>query len=251
MVAGDVFDHWNAPVELVNALIAAVRAEPNGQRVYCIPGQHDLPNHRYEDARRSAYWTLVEACEWIDLRPHELRPIGDRLAVQGFPWGADLAPLATCLPNRVHLAVVHAYCWRAGACHPGAAPEAEAAQIEKRLAGFDAVLVGDNHHPFQEGKIYNHGLFVRRRTDERQLVPSMGILWDDGRVTTRPLDVSGDRFAAVEKADALAAAGADAAGLVDLLRAAGDEAISFADALRRRAAAEEDGVRTTLLGWLS
>src|SRR5688572_18895632 len=38
--AGDIFDRWNPPPELVNF---ALRFLPNG--MICVPGQHDLPNH--------------------------------------------------------------------------------------------------------------------------------------------------------------------------------------------------------------
>ena len=51
--AGDIFDKWNSPPELINF---AIEHLPKG---HAIPGQHDLPLHNYEDIRKSAYWTLV------------------------------------------------------------------------------------------------------------------------------------------------------------------------------------------------
>ena len=53
IVAGDVFDEgWRAhkcPPELVNF---AIRHLPV---CYAVPGQHDLPHHRYADVDKSAY----------------------------------------------------------------------------------------------------------------------------------------------------------------------------------------------------
>jgi len=234
-------------------VIAAWNAGDTPTLVYAVPGQHDLPHHRYEDRRRSAYWTLVEACAWVDLPPRELRQSGLGLSLVGFPWGTEPAPLKKGLrePGDVHLAVVHRYCWRAGCSHPGAEPDAEASRLEAALGGFDAVLVGDNHHPFQEGKIYNHGLFMRRRADERDLSPGAGVLYSDGAVEVRPLDVSGDRFAAAEGVERLEAAGVDAGELVRLLQASGDASLSFADVVRRRAGSEPPPVRELLLKWLT
>ena len=56
LCAGDVFNHWNnCPPELINW---AIKHLP---KMYAIPGQHDLPQHRLDDVRKSAYWTMVEA----------------------------------------------------------------------------------------------------------------------------------------------------------------------------------------------
>jgi DNA repair exonuclease SbcCD nuclease subunit len=56
LIAGDVFDRWNAPAELINF---AIDHMPTG--VLSVPGNHDLPNHDLDQIERSAYWTLVRA----------------------------------------------------------------------------------------------------------------------------------------------------------------------------------------------
>jgi DNA repair exonuclease SbcCD nuclease subunit len=55
IVAGDVFDYWKSSPELINFAIVHM------PECYAVPGQHDLPNHNYNDLHKSAYWTLVEA----------------------------------------------------------------------------------------------------------------------------------------------------------------------------------------------
>lgn len=57
LCAGDVFDRWNSPPELINF---AIKHLPP---MHCIPGQHDLPNHSLEDIRRSAYSTSAGCSE--------------------------------------------------------------------------------------------------------------------------------------------------------------------------------------------
>src|SRR5688500_1062308 len=44
LCAGDIFDKWNAPPELIHF---ALEHLPDG--MICVPGQHDLPNHRMEE----------------------------------------------------------------------------------------------------------------------------------------------------------------------------------------------------------
>ena len=63
VVAGDIFDRWNSPPEIINF---AIENLPN---CYAIPGQHDLPNHRYEEIERSAYYTLIKAGIIENLNP--------------------------------------------------------------------------------------------------------------------------------------------------------------------------------------
>jgi hypothetical protein len=68
---GDIWDHYRQPPEAINW---AIRELPKG---YAIPGQHDLRHHNYEDIKKTAYWTLMEAGVILDMRPwHILRESG-------------------------------------------------------------------------------------------------------------------------------------------------------------------------------
>ena len=60
LVAGDIFNRWNANPELINFLIEELPI------LHAIPGNHDLPNHSFDEIERSAYWTLVKAGKIID-----------------------------------------------------------------------------------------------------------------------------------------------------------------------------------------
>ena len=73
--AGDIFDRWNAPPELINF---ALRNLPDD--MLCVPGQHDLPNHRLDEKHRSGYGVLSNAGKIEDLsnKKHPYHGMGMR-----------------------------------------------------------------------------------------------------------------------------------------------------------------------------
>ena len=121
--AGDLFDAgWQAakcPPELLNFMIKY------WPRCYGIPGQHDLPHHRYSDIEKSAYWTLVEAGIIHDLPPGVPVEVGG-LALHGFPWGSSTKPPSPSLSGALvlHVAVIHHYAYfTKGTAHVGASDD--------------------------------------------------------------------------------------------------------------------------------
>lgn len=263
MVAGDVFDRWNTPVEFVNFVIDRIPQTT----ILAIPGQHDLPHHRYDDIERSAYWTLVAAGKINTLEPGAPWHLG-RMSIWGFPWGSEpqLPPIRTEKPDDwIWLAVAHRYLWKDGHTYPDAPQECSVENTGPLLwsaNGYDAAVFGDNHSAFltdwsptecplcngsgmpagtserscpcsKPVHILNHGAFIRRRTDERHLIPAAGILWSDGTITTVPLDTFGDKWAAVPVPDAMERAGADVAELTRLLETAADAPVSFRETALR------------------
>lgn len=113
--------------------------------MYAIPGQHDLVNHNLDHLRDTAFWTLVEAGKITYLPPDEIVDVpAQKLRLYGFPWGM---PLCSCWDRRhgwLHVAVVHAYCWKTGYAHVGAPNESHVLnRLEFR--SYDAVVIGDNH----------------------------------------------------------------------------------------------------------
>lgn len=195
--AGDIFDKWNAPPELINFALGHLSLG------YAVPGQHDLPLHNPNDIEKSAYWTLVTTDTIINLREGRTRNING-LCLTGFPWGASLTPMENPHPDSFHLAVVHKYCW---------VPKHNPAQIPgdkhiaysfvKKLKGFDAIVTGDNHSGFitNNGKLINCGTFFRRRIDERNYRPMVGLLLASGKIVPYYMDVCQDKF--IEQAEKL------------------------------------------------
>lgn len=190
--AGDIFDRWNSPPELINFAIACL------PHMFAIPGQHDLPHHNLDELRRSALWTLVEA-DAISL----IEECGSWLGYEdgkdpvlygyGCPWGGSLKS-----PQRseggIHLAVVHQYIWKQGHGYPGAPVDSKVGGAIRQLSGFDAAVVGDNHSGFLawQNRLINCGCLIRRKQDERKYRPMVGLLHEDAHIEPHYLDTSED-----------------------------------------------------------
>jgi hypothetical protein len=192
-MAGDVFDDgWRpsrCPPELVNFALTHLP-----ERVYAVPGQHDLVHHRLADLRKSAFWTLAEAGRLTYLRPGEPLVV-DQLLLWGFPWGYPVRPCPKPHSLCLNVAVVHAYAWTKRTGFPGAREEKRAKAYFPKLQGYDLAVFGDNHIPFRAGSLFNCGALYGKRTDERAYRPSVGLLYADGTVARHYLDVSKDQWA--------------------------------------------------------
>lgn len=202
LCAGDVFDRWNPPPELIHF---ALKHLPDG--MICVPGQHDLPNHRIEEMDRSGYGVLDEAGKILDIS-HGGPLVHGKMDVYGYGWGQEiLSPgqhrfeEASFMPRKGQIAValIHRYCWYKEASYPGAPEESNLLNLSKELEGYHAAFFGDNHIGFMKKlksglTVVNCGGFIRRKSDEIPLVPKVSILHDDGSVEQRPLDTSFEKF---------------------------------------------------------
>lgn len=236
--AGDVFDRWNAPAELINFALTYL------PRMYAIPGQHDLPHHSYEDIRKSAYWTLVEAGKIVNLEPG--KPVGvGPMQLWGFPWGTPVEPCPETAHLGIDVAVVHSYIWTAETGYEEASKESRLGNWLERLEGFDVAVFGDNHKGFMKTMnlkthlkrsmaLLNCGGFMRRKSDERDYQPTVGLLRSNGSITRYKLDVSGDKFLDTEDIPkSLRDNGIGMETFIEELSALGDAAIDFSEAVHR------------------
>lgn len=185
--AGDVFDKWSPPAELITFAIQEL------PEMWAVPGQHDLPHHSYEDIERSGYWTLVEAGVIHNLEPGSPVRLND-LELYGFPWKHSVSSITGHTRNTdiLKIAVIHAYCW-SGQFKYMTAPESGNIRNFK-LSGFDAAVIGDNHIGFVEGKVCNCGGFMRRHKPDLDRQPFVGVLMADGTIKQHLLDTSNDVY---------------------------------------------------------
>jgi hypothetical protein len=191
--AGDIFNHWRSPPELINW---AIQHLPPG---FAVPGQHDLPLHNLLDLHKSAFFTLLETGTLSLLMPDKPTLIGKKIRAWGFAWGQ---PLRSCSikkePDRINLAIVHAYVWRQGYNFPGATEETRVSAYAKALHGYDAAVFGDNHKGFTTYKsgcnVINAGTLMRRTIDEINYCPQVGLLMEDGTIEPYQLDCSEDKL---------------------------------------------------------
>jgi len=188
IIAGDIFDRWNSNAELINFALEYLPP------CYAIPGQHDLPNHNMDDVGRSAYWTLVKAGKICDLSGEVITH--GNVTMHGFGWNQSITPLPAkkTIRGSIHLAVCHSYIYNKGNSYPGAPKELSVQGYTKNLLGYDAAVFGDNHKGFLDGYLLNCGTFMRRKADEVDYSPQIGLLTNDGEIITVELDCSEDLF---------------------------------------------------------
>lgn len=233
VIAGDIFDHWKSSPELISFAIRMF----GGLRVFAVPGQHDLPNHSYDDIYRSAYVTLVEAGVLTNIGYDRVK-IDENLVVFGFPWGKPIhGPGEWQEAGVVTLAVVHRYIWAGSNCYSGAPNEMKVSVHKEQLRGYMAAVFGDNHKGFlaQAGRcvVFNCGSFMCRHNDERSYKPRYGILYDDGDIEECFFDTSKDKWADPSETLATINETLNLGNLVDGLESLGADALDFSSILRR------------------
>jgi hypothetical protein len=194
LCAGDIFDKWNAPPELINF---ALRHLPDG--MWCVPGQHDLPLHRTDLMHRSGYGVLKQTGKIRDLGKGWTVPKPARFVLYGYGWEEAIAPAAEDNRDLPHVALLHRYVWNdTRNKHPNAPDTARLTQFKKDLRGYDVAVFGDNHISFVSSvgrcAVLNCGTLLIRKSDEQALEPCVGILMSDGTCRRQKLDCSGDRF---------------------------------------------------------
>lgn len=237
LCAGDIFDRWNAAPELINF---ALEHLPDG--MICVPGQHDLPNHRMDLMHRSGYGVLKRAGKIKDISGSILVPGDSEFAAYGFGWEEEIEPLDPNNEQRpgavkaiIHVAVIHKYMWAVGAKYPGAPEEARLRSFEKKLRGYDVAVVGDNHLHFSaaagECQVFNCGGFIRRKSDELERRPCVGLLYSDGSIKTHYLNVSGDQFHNDSKKREEAPV--NMKEFIDSLEGLGEQGLDFREAVRQ------------------
>jgi len=235
--AGDIFDRWNSPPELINFALDWL---PD---MYAIPGQHDLPLHDMEQVRRSAYHTLVLAgkIETLGIGA-ALGEIDDNLWIVGFPWGTPITNLQPGKAGPLHVAVSHAYAWIDGCSYPNAPKEMNANQRVKALEGYDVVIFGDNHEGFLTKRhgttIFNCGSLMRRKSDEIKYRPQVGLLMMSGEVKPVCLNTQDDVIVKVNS-QAEAKANLELEDFLEKLASLEDQSLDFVEAIKR--ALDEQG----------
>ena len=191
LCAGDIFDKWNSPPELINFAL-----EYLPDQMYCIPGQHDLPDHNYHEIVRSAYWTLVKAGKIKNIKTDWRYDAQTGFAFRGFPFGSKLKP-CTIEDSPLKIALIHEYRWIKGSSYPGA-PVVDKLSEAISKHGYDVIVYGDNHKGFiytaGDTIVFNCGSLMRRHSDEIDYRPQVGLLLESGKVVPHFLDISADKY---------------------------------------------------------
>jgi len=239
--AGDVFDRWNSPPELINF---AMNMLPKG--MYAIPGQHDLPYHEYEQIRKSAYWTLCESECIVNMIPEAAGGLRCGYAVDDdatgwmfpAPWGFQIPvmELEDKQAPPVNILVAHKFVWTSARNGYAGAPEDQRIDNLRGLDGYDIAIFGDNHLAFtvkSSGcQVVNTGCLIPRKQNERAYQPSVFLLMEDGTVERHKLDCSEDKWVDPEPGqDVERPAGMDE--FIEELRGLGADSLDYREAVRQ------------------
>jgi len=240
LCAGDLFDRWNPPPELIHF---ALEHLPDG--MMCVPGQHDLPNHRIDEMHRSGYGVLKKAGKIRDLSGKRTGDMGG-FVVQGFGWGQEIKPVQK-EEGLLQIALIHRYVWTIEHCYPGAPEEAHLNKYMGPLKGYDVAIFGDNHRGFSAElktgtAVLNCGGFIRRKSDEINYVPTIGLIYSDGSVERKRLNTLGDVFH--ENPEDRKEVPLNMAQFIEGLEALGEHGLNFREAVENHLRTDEIDEKT-------
>jgi len=235
LCAGDIFDRWNSPPELINFALSHLPL------MYAIPGQHDLPLHNYSDMYRSAYCTLLRSGKIVNLLPDRNIALGkQRISLTGYPYGL---PIKECNRDKVsgwiNIALVHEYRYVQGCSYKNPPKDKKfgktiAGVKDGKWLGYDLVVYGDNHigfqHQIEDTTIWNCGGFMRRNSDEINYKPRVGLLHKSGKVTPHYFDLSNDSHMDPVKAKPLEEL--DMEEFAEALNELGNSALDYLQAMK-------------------
>ena len=194
--AGDIFDKWNSPPELINFALDCL---PN---MIAVPGQHDLPNHNQKEIEKSAFWTLVKAKKITYIQKPCFVSSKLHFNIIPFPYGKPITPIKRSR-EAITIAIAHQYVWTNNYSYESAPIDLHIQHLKKQLTGYDLVIFGDNHKGFltRLGKtiIFNCGGFMRRKSDEVNYTPMVGLLSIKDGIIPRTLDTSLDKYLEIQK----------------------------------------------------
>lgn len=228
--AGDLFDKWNSPPELINFAMDNLP-----RNIFAIPGQHDLPLHNIEDIEKSAYQTLIKAGKISPLSYNGECNTYGRLALWAYPFGFELEPLPEDI-GKVNILLAHEYTWMAGCSYKDAPEESNILSKKGKLRGYDIAVFGDNHIGFRLEKknitIFNCGSIMRRNADQKDYRPMVGLLTEDGEVLPRYLDTSEDKFMDISS-DGFKTSQFNSQAFLEELEKLGATSLDFTESIRQ------------------
>lgn len=244
LIAGDVFDRHNPPAELIAWAISFFRKF----KVLAIPGQHDLPEHRYSERHRSGYGALVASDAIRDIQHDEVYE-EELWILRSAPWNQ---PIEKCKKSeKIRILMGHRYVWATGHSYPGAPESSKFQSIRKEVleAGYDLSFWGDNHQGFFRSEVYNCGTVFRRKADERTYSPRYYRVDSSGSVETCFFDVSDDQFLETRDVGVSENEGAFD-DFLDQLKKSETDSIDFREELEKAAETQSEKVKSRIRSYL-
>lgn len=168
--SGDLYDRWKVSPYLISTTLKHLSVKVLKSLMFVIYGNHDLPQHNYENAKFCGLYTLLEA-----------RAVS---LCEGGSFGQELTlekAYSLVSPSGVirKIGMLHefAYPAKAGLPWPGCTART-AEEILDAYPGFDVIVTGDNHTGFyiidKDGRLLvNPGCITRQTADHINYKPSV------------------------------------------------------------------------------
>ena len=187
LCAGDIFDRWKASPEIINF---AIRMLPTHYySCYAIPGQHDLPEHSLKEIERSAFQTLLLL---LKIRYKTTFDFLSGWELNSFSYGEKIRGTS----HSRAICMAHQYQWIRGHSYITAHTDSLVNKRKLKELGYKVYIFGDNHCGFHiefDGiTVFNCGSLMRRRSDQKNYRPMVGLLTDKMKVIPYYLDTSQD-----------------------------------------------------------
>ena len=235
-IVGDMFDKAIVSTELSNWIYEHISI-PN---IYAIPGQHDLPNHQYDNIHKTGFRNLVNSNIIKEIK--ELSPIEfSNFIICGFPFDSEIVQL-NYTTKKLKIAIIHEYIWTGNHHYPNAPDEAKLTgdktqYIDRKWFGYDVIVYGDNHKGFMVGMgkttVFNCGTLMRRKSDEINYKPQVGLLLESGKVVPHYLDISEDKYIESDEIPVETEEELDMSSFMQELERLGKTALDFMDAMKQ------------------
>jgi len=182
---GDLLDTYKISPYLEGWLIDNL---PN--RLFTIPGNHDLPNHRIVDLEKSSL-NVLEKAKKVNLfllegnNNFKISYETDYFKVTGFYYGEFLNNGTDfhkkTRKSKIDIALVHEFISLDK--FPGSiTPE----QLTEKLPGFDFIFCGHNHLNFadyvNDCQVINIGSMLRMDADQIDFEPGFYVMYEDTKI---------------------------------------------------------------------
>lgn len=174
--AGDLFHVARSSLSVVNL---ALQRLP--ERMWCVPGQHDLPEHSLEQFDDSAMANLKYAGRVMADNFVNAFETPDHFNVVFFPYGSKLREC--WLGGRKNIALIHTLVQAPSG--DGFKHAEDASRIFDRLKSFQLIVCGDNHTPFtvrdrRSGQLLvSPGSLMRMSADQADHRPRVYLWYGD------------------------------------------------------------------------
>lgn len=178
--AGDLFDAPDPSRYVIGRLIRLFRGY--NILMYSVLGQHDMIYRNWSNINRTATY-LMESAGVVKIVGLDgpILPFDETepdVAVHGLSFEQDFN-LSSPIEGKLNILIAHASVGDKPLFPGHELPSPR--EFIKKHKGYDVILLGDYHFPFQDEfmkcQVFNTGVLVRKKTDEKEQKPNV-IIYD-------------------------------------------------------------------------